>query len=87
MGTKIFNLGVDVTTLTPHQLISQALVLMVDGGIAADRLDYLEDEYLKELAIDEDDLEDAITVSEDDMAMPEGMNLRQMSRGVIPRDA
>ncbi len=72
-------------TLSPRDLAAQALVLFVDGGkSAAELMDSMEEEDRKYA---DPEIEDSPYVGSvpDNAAMPEGMNLREFSMGVIPR--
>lgn len=70
--------------LTPSQLTAQGLVLFVEiGKFAVDVLDEIEEFDSKQRQLDWDLMDDTA----DNMAMPEGMNLHEMSMGVVPVSA
>lgn len=70
-------------TLTVQQLVSQALVLHVDAGkYSTEALNELEEFDRKHASELDDSYVD--NTDEDNLAMPEGMNLREMSYGVVP---
>lgn len=77
-----------MTTLTGPQLANQALLLYVEGGHeTATFLDKIEEFDRTETEAEEAEEFDALDALEDSLAMPEGMNLREMSMGVIVRNA
>lgn len=75
------NAGIDIASLTVPELARQALVLYVDGGIAAGAImDDMEETHQKENQREKDD---AVGVP-DNLTTPEGMHLADGYMGVIP---
>lgn len=72
-----------MNTLSVRDLASHALVIFVDGGHAASNvMDEMEETDHKDAEV-EVEFDNAVDLP-DTMAVPEGMNLREASMGVIP---